>query len=1224
MKKILSLVLALLMTVSCASLVFASEDAAIADTATVTTTGKYDDAIIFLKDLGVYKGKDTTTFVPAAEDPIVRWQMAYFVARIATGWTDDDVWTGNWKETNPDYTGFTDIAGNAAVETAVGAISYAAENGIIIGYGDGRFGPEDGIIYQDALTMVVRTLGYKSVSGGYPWGFIEKAVQLGLTDGVEVQSWTTPLNRGEVAQILYNALLANDCELLLKNFADKVSYEESVNVVIVSANGITFETDDAKMTGTKISYKELDPATGKLGDDVYTIDTAKEAAIDDDDINVGEIYTVTYTDGRITAFEEFDSDVIWNYGRNDMNIADALDGYAVVDGYTDTAYKLGKYVGGDEIILYEAVPTAVPKKSSEGTLRKYALDYANGNILEFKGELGDHKIEADEVEVSGAALKNFKGIDEKKSYYYKVLWNWDAKHEIYFKWVKVKAGGTDSVYNDHVGIEVMSKSELAALLGSDIYWEYSVDPDYEFTLAKISNYEDTAYASLKAYDLDGDGKYDWGIIEKYKLGYYDKDGNVVTASTTYAAAYKTVTGNDISGLTAVSKDVIKSTTTYAPDGKTVGTPEKKNYVIYGFNPQNGELKVVKNISKLDEKDVDGIQTGVVRGYSVKDSKITIDSTTYKFDYASLLANNLVYKSATDITTIALNDYLGDVYGQFVKFVLVDGKVVDIAKETTGTSTGTILFDQLIGLADDGAAVILGYDTTNSKLEYKLFRIATYESWTTGAFPFYLSIPTTGEPALLKVTSYDKENDLYFVVDTAFTTTDVTIDGPIAGQPKVKFETLGTAATTEKKNLTSDVYYIIVSDAFVKAYNADPANTTDWTLGRVILASGQLKVGDKFVGKRVGDKDKSNVYYLDNYATDSITDNFAATKTANAKYVLFNGYDATITAFGGDLLYTGVQGGEGGYYSQKYNILGATMKTADVTEVLTNEKKTAITFNRKLQTGKIYKMYGDYIVDDEAVDITDLKDELINALNARYSLKKASPFKRDYLVTKDNAGKILFSKEVVSPAQYYGYNTFGDLVDSLTAYLITLDVKNNKLSIKVIPEGEDDYNKLMGKDKVIDYYWTIDKKAVTVYVFSDDIADIPVVPVTTTPTFKSDALDVNESYVEFEATFVDGVFTGAVKAVKVVRPHAYIGKQPVEIWTQTGDGVWEKSTEMRDAYDETNKWEGTAAPTVTYDETTATYTVVYVGEDGNSYTFTFKTADGKTVTDQSVVTLVPTT
>lgn len=343
-KKILSLILALLMTASSASAVLADDTAAIAeDTAVETSVGQYDKAIEFLNNYGIFKGKSADDL--GAEDMLERYQMALFVARISTGYVDDEQWEDgpeNWSE-------FTDIS-EGPVANYWGALSYANQKGIIEGYGNGKFGPTDGITYQNALTMVVRTLGYQGLE--WPWGYIEKAVSLGLTDGITGVAYSAELNRGEVAQILYNALFAttkNGSTLALDNFGIEFGWEK---IVITASDLNTFVADDdndPKTTPTAktedangeytwydgsiktddgyVAFKLLND-DGTLGDDTYYVLgtdlglTGADHAHDDEAV-VGEPYYVLFEKdedsnlAKVVAYESLKVDTLVNAGKTD-------------------------------------------------------------------------------------------------------------------------------------------------------------------------------------------------------------------------------------------------------------------------------------------------------------------------------------------------------------------------------------------------------------------------------------------------------------------------------------------------------------------------------------------------------------------------------------------------------------------------------------------------------------------------------------------------------------------------------------------------------------------------------------------------------------------------------------------------------------------------------------------------------------------------------------------
>lgn len=150
-KKFLALALAAMMVVG--MMVFAPAASA------YEPTGEYKDSIALLNAFDVMLG-DGESFGEKTE--VTRWQMALLIARIVTGETGNAMWEGQ----KSDY--FTDIT----ADHYPAAIDFCAELGIIMGVGDGKFEPESPILYQDALTMIVRLLGHETKNTTYPWGYI--------------------------------------------------------------------------------------------------------------------------------------------------------------------------------------------------------------------------------------------------------------------------------------------------------------------------------------------------------------------------------------------------------------------------------------------------------------------------------------------------------------------------------------------------------------------------------------------------------------------------------------------------------------------------------------------------------------------------------------------------------------------------------------------------------------------------------------------------------------------------------------------------------------------------------------------------------------------------------------------------------------------------------------------------------------------------------------------
>jgi len=86
-------------------------------------------------------------------------------------------------------------------------ISVASKNKFMTGYSDGSFRPNSYIKYEDALSAMLRLLGYTNsdYTGAYPSGQIAKASDIGLSDGVN-STVGNPVIRSEMAKLVYNLL----------------------------------------------------------------------------------------------------------------------------------------------------------------------------------------------------------------------------------------------------------------------------------------------------------------------------------------------------------------------------------------------------------------------------------------------------------------------------------------------------------------------------------------------------------------------------------------------------------------------------------------------------------------------------------------------------------------------------------------------------------------------------------------------------------------------------------------------------------------------------------------------------------------------------------------------------------------------------------------------------------------------------------------------------------
>ncbi len=186
LKKVLALVVALTMVLGTVGFAFTD----------VTEENEVYTAVQTLSSLEILKGYEDGTFGP--EKDITRSEFAAVVIRAL-----------GLESSANGAKGATQFADVPADHWASGYINLAAGQGIINGYPDGNFGPNDNVTYEQAIKMLVVALGYEPMAaqkGGYPTGYLVVANTYGMTKGVSAPADNAPANRGVVAQLTYNAL----------------------------------------------------------------------------------------------------------------------------------------------------------------------------------------------------------------------------------------------------------------------------------------------------------------------------------------------------------------------------------------------------------------------------------------------------------------------------------------------------------------------------------------------------------------------------------------------------------------------------------------------------------------------------------------------------------------------------------------------------------------------------------------------------------------------------------------------------------------------------------------------------------------------------------------------------------------------------------------------------------------------------------------------------------
>lgn len=302
-------------------------------------------AIGMLSDLSIIIGKADGSF--GGEDEVTREEMAILAARVQTGESFKNSYGEN-------VTPFADVDANFE------AILYASNMGIITGDDKGNFNPYDNVTYQDAIAMIVRTLGYKGIEmdAEYPYSYIVKARDLGITKTVALPN-TSFVKRKDVALLLYNALFVTKAD-------GTTAARDAFGIdtyVVTAANNYNLTGVKAYLAGGKRVVVQPLNADGTINDMYYHLPTAafKERGL----VPVlGASYRIASTDNLETVKAitpcptlklSHNGNQLFLSANGNVNISDESGkgvNYIAVERYTKVYNTQGTQSGKKEIIVY--------------------------------------------------------------------------------------------------------------------------------------------------------------------------------------------------------------------------------------------------------------------------------------------------------------------------------------------------------------------------------------------------------------------------------------------------------------------------------------------------------------------------------------------------------------------------------------------------------------------------------------------------------------------------------------------------------------------------------------------------------------------------------------------------------------------------------------------------------------------------------------------------------
>ena len=291
MKKFLSLVLALVMTMSLVTISAGAKD--FDDNGDID----YKEAVDVISALGIVDGYSDGSFRP--DGSLTRGAAAKIICNLILGPTTASALSAT---TAP----FKDVP---TTNVFAGYITYCAQQGIIGGYGDGTFRPSGTLTGNAFMKMLLGALGYDSSIEGYTgsnWqvNVVKQAIGIGLDDGNDDFVGSKAVTRQEAALYAFNMLQAT-----------MVEYDKKDTIVV---GDITINSASTR--------KDVE-------------NTAKNETIEDDDkMQFAEKYfekLVAEDDvdsfGRPSTTWKFDGDKLGTYAN------DADTTYVVADANKDLA-----------------------------------------------------------------------------------------------------------------------------------------------------------------------------------------------------------------------------------------------------------------------------------------------------------------------------------------------------------------------------------------------------------------------------------------------------------------------------------------------------------------------------------------------------------------------------------------------------------------------------------------------------------------------------------------------------------------------------------------------------------------------------------------------------------------------------------------------------------------------------------------------------------------------
>ena len=647
MKKFLSLVLALAMTMSLVTVSAGAKD--------FTDDSKidYKEAVDVVSALGIVEGYEDGAFNP--QNTLTRGAAAKIICNLILG-------TTTASALRADTAPYSDVP---TTNTFAGYIAYCQKEGIISGYADGTFKPAATLTGYAFMKMLLGALGYDSDIEGYTganWSIAvgKRALGIGLEDGNDEFVGVNAVTREEACLYAFNTLKAT-----------MVEYDAKTTVSVEGAQ-VTVGGSEAKNVSEN-GYKSYD--NGNDGTLQFCEKNFEKLKAKKDDTNNFDAPATTWKyDGEVIGTYDNDADatlvvadaekslatLITDGDYMDISSKDVLDSanvyfnglkvgtYKDVKGNTDLAGK------GDIIDVYENddndVETIVIRSYTYAKID--AVDKDLSTTLKNRNA----SVELSLVDINGDALGNGDYYDDYNSDE-KVLNGYNADYKegtVLAVALAADAADDDAILDSYVAETVTGTPSASRKVETTNYANFllgnyqgagkgvkngsiTVDGTKYNYAAQFTGLTDTdtvdfnkeysVYLTADGYVLAVDGDVTASLSDVYYVtGAYTESKAGSTSTYVQAVSLKDGTVQELKvddDATAQTKDLYKNTT-----GATSDIKDKLLGKLYQLDEDGGKWS--GNVYKSNKYTVTGAET-LNADVTSSSSVVRTDSVYYLSD-----------------------------------------------------------------------------------------------------------------------------------------------------------------------------------------------------------------------------------------------------------------------------------------------------------------------------------------------------------------------------------------------------------------------------------------------------------------------------------------------------------------------------------------------------------------------------------------------------------------